>query len=86
MMNAYPSRRYILASALSGNWLLAHAQSNKPIRLVVPFTPGGTTDIVARAIAPSWHWRWAKPLSSKTSRALAARSARPKWRAPSPMV
>ena len=42
------------ALAVSGVSPLVHAQSgypNKPIRLIVPFAPGGGTDLTARAIA-----------------------------------
>ncbi len=50
------------ASLLAAPRAQAQQYPNKPIRIVVPFAAGGTSDILARAIGPHITTAWSQPV------------------------
>src|ERR1700716_1779735 len=56
--------RFFLAVLFSLYFASANSQGypNKPIRIVIPFPPGNTTDIMSRLIAPKMTERLGQPV------------------------
>ncbi len=61
MKNAFRLLAAALAAALA---CAAHAQSypTKPVRLIISFTPGSSTDIIGRAVAAKLQELWGQPV------------------------
>src|SRR6184192_2526367 len=52
----------VLASLLISASALAQGFPSKPVRWIVPFPPGGSTDIIARIVAQKLSETWSQPV------------------------
>ena len=55
---AFACSMLMVAAALAPAGTLAQAYPAKPVRVIVPFPPGGAADIVARAITQEMSKAW----------------------------
>ena len=56
--------KWIVFAALAAFALQGYAQGypNKPVRLIIAFTPGSSTDIIGRAVAAKLSEFWGQPV------------------------
>jgi tripartite-type tricarboxylate transporter receptor subunit TctC len=43
-------------------WATAQIYPSRPIRIIVPFTPGGSNDLVGRVLSQKFHEAWGQPV------------------------
>jgi tripartite-type tricarboxylate transporter receptor subunit TctC len=55
-------RLLCVTGCIVGSHATAASYPEKPIRIVVPFTPGGSNDLVGRVLAQKFHEAWAQPV------------------------
>lgn len=75
-----------LGLCLTQGAVLAQEFLSKPVRIVVPQTPGGASDALARIMAQRLSENGASPWWSKTARAQVATWAWNMWPWPRPTV
>jgi tripartite-type tricarboxylate transporter receptor subunit TctC len=52
----------VMAAAAVASSALADTYPTRPVRMIVPFPPGGATDIMARLLSQKLHEKWAQPV------------------------
>jgi tripartite-type tricarboxylate transporter receptor subunit TctC len=52
----------VLALSCAAAGALAQTFPTRPVRVIVPFTPGSATDIIARFVTPKMADRWGRPV------------------------
>lgn len=91
-MTRHSTRRHALAllGTTAAAWaalpLVATAAGypERPVTVVVPYSPGGGVDIITRLVTPPMAERWASPWWWTTSPAAAPTSAWARWHAARP--
>src|SRR5712691_7903930 len=61
-MNAIPRVALLLVASFTVGACLAQDYPDKPVRIVVPFAPGGSTDVLARIVCQKLGERWGQPV------------------------